>query len=154
MWRQTWVIRTWTWVAWVSPTTFLCGTISLALFSLIYSYALGVEADMSDKDSDLGSMSLLHCLSVSDSSHRLCPSTAFGDMSDKDSDLGSMSLYHQLPVWNYFFGTIFIDIFLHFRSGSRHEWQGLGPGQYESLTQTPSVELFLWHYFHWYMLTL
>ena len=51
------------------------------IFIDIYSYTLGVEADMSDKDSDLGSMSLSHRLPVSDSSHRLCPSTAFGDMS-------------------------------------------------------------------------
>ena len=55
--------------------------VSIITELLFLSLLVGVEADMSDKDSDLGSMSISHRLPVSDSSHRLCPSNAFGDMS-------------------------------------------------------------------------
>ena len=58
---------------------------------------------MSDKDSDLGSMSLSHRLPVSDSSHRLCPSTAFGDMSQLSGKWNMCPIkqkcVRQYPLW-------------------------------------------------------
>ena len=72
---------------------------------------------MSDKDSDLGSMSLSHRLPVSELflwHYLTLYSYTLGveaDMSDKDSDLGNVSLSHRLPVlelflWHYL--TVYI----------------------------------------------
>ncbi len=47
----------------------------------IFRSVLQVECDMSDRDSELGSMSLQHKHPITDSTQRLRPSNAFGDMS-------------------------------------------------------------------------